>query len=121
MPVVAPERIIRENSKDALFWVDTPFPMSGLDGDEALTAEFPVQPYAWPAQEDEWQLDTWLDDGFDVFVVNNLAYHKDEGRSTLVRNFHSELVERCRIDRVYDARKPLFLEWDITVIDCRAA
>ncbi|MCK0149798.1 glycosyltransferase family 39 protein [Marivita sp. S6314] len=121
MPVVAPERIITENTEDALFWVDTPFPMSGLDGDDALTADFPVQPHAWPAQEDEWQLDYWLEDGFDIFIVNHLDYLKNKSRSTLVRNFHAELVERCVLDRVYDARKPLFLEWEITVFDCRSA
>ncbi|MFP7674055.1 glycosyltransferase family 39 protein [Marivita sp. S0852] len=121
MPDVAPERLITENAEDALFWVNVPFPMSGLEGDDALTADFHVQPYAWPAQEEEWRLDTWLNDGFRIFIVNHLDYLKTKSRSSFVRQFHTELVARCAVDRVYEQRKPLFLEWDVTVFDCSGA
>lgn len=121
MPEMAEERILGRDAENAIFWVNTPFVMSGLETDEAQEADFPVQPHAWPIQPEEWRLDTWLEQEFDVFVVNDLEYLLNESRSSAIRGFHSELVTRCALAREYRARKPLFLEFDVTVFDCSAA
>lgn len=120
MPEIAEERFLAENAENALFWVNAPFAMSGLEGDETQKADFPVQPHAWPIQPEEWKLDTWIAQDFDVFVVNDFDYLLAESRSTYIRDFHAELLDRCDRARDYKARKPLFLEFDITVFDCSA-
>ena len=120
MPDLAEERILNENADNAIFWVNTPFVMSGLEGEDAKDADFPVQPHAWPVQPEEWKLDNWIKDDFDIFVVNDFDYLIEDSRSPDIRSFHQELVERCDLVREYDARKPLFLEFDITVFDCSA-
>ncbi len=80
--------------------------------------DFPIQPHAWPIQPEEWVLDNWLDAGFDIFVVNDFEHLVAESRSSDIRSFHADLRDRCDRVRDYTARKPLFLEFDITVFDC---
>jgi len=121
MPEIAEERILTEDADNALFWVNTPFVMSGLEGDTVQDAEFEVQPHAWPVQPEEWQLDTWLAKDFDVIVVNHLDHLLNRSLSSNIRAYHAELVQRCDIVQEYDARKPLYLEFDITVFDCSTA
>ncbi|HKK98083.1 MAG TPA: hypothetical protein VJ928_07855, partial [Marivita sp.] len=121
MPDIAPERILTEDPDGALFWKDLPLVMSGLEGDSVQDAEYEVQPHAWPVQPEEWRLDTWLDKGFTVFIVNNLEFLIAESLSTNIREYHEELAARCAVAKVYPARKPMYLEKDITVFDCGTA
>jgi hypothetical protein len=121
MPEIAPERILTEDADDALFWMSTPLVMSGLEGDSVQDAEFEVQPHAWPVQPEEWLLDTWLEAGFEVIVVNHFDYFLNDSLSSHIRAYHAELIERCEIVQEYEARKPLYLEFDITVFDCAGA
>lgn len=121
MPEIAPERIVTEDAGDALFWVNTPFVMSGLESDDAKDADFPIQPHAWPVQPEEWELDRWLNADFSIFVVNHFDDLLNVSRSSDIRMFHQDLLARCKRVRDFKARKPLFLEFDITVFDCSAA
>lgn len=118
MPEIAEERILTTDAEDAMFWVNAPFAMSGLEDDATQDKDFPVQPHAWPIQPEEWVLDNWLDAGFDIFVVNDFEHLVAESRSSDIRSFHADLRGRCDRVRDYTARKPLFLEFDITVFDC---
>ena len=120
MPEIAEERILTQDAENAIFWVNVPFVMSGLEGEDAKEADFPIEPHAWPIQPEEWKLDTWVNDDFDVFVVNDFDYLLTNSRSPDIRRFHAELVHRCDRVRDYAARKPLFLEFDLTVFDCSA-
>lgn len=120
MPKIAEERILTENAENALFWVNTPFSMSGLESDETRNEDFPIEPHAWPIQPDEWVFDNWISDGFDVFVVNDFDHLWQNSRSSNIRAFHDELLMRCDRVRNYPAQKPLFLEFDLTVFDCSA-
>jgi hypothetical protein len=121
MPEIAQERILTEDAENAQFWVGAPFVMSGLEGDTVQDAEFEVQPHAWPLQPEEWLLDTWLAQGFEVIVVNHLDHLLNHSLSSNIRAYHAELIERCNVVQAYDARKPLYLEFDITVFDCSNA
>lgn len=121
LPEMAPERLLTEDPDNALFWVDVPFPMSGLESDDAKDADFPVVAHAWPIQPEEWTLDAWVENNFRVFVVNELDFFLNDSRSSDIRAFYAELVARCDIAQQYPARKPLFLEFEVTVFDCSMA
>ncbi|MFP7571817.1 ArnT family glycosyltransferase [Marivita sp. S2033] len=118
MPDIAPERIIVDDAQNALFWVHAPFVMSGLEGDGAIDQDFPIEPHAWPVQPEEWNLQRWRDAGFDVFAVNHFDFLVAISRSSYIRTFHTDLQEHCKTVQSYDARKPLFLEFDVRVFEC---
>jgi hypothetical protein len=42
-------------------------------------------------------------------------------RSSYMREFYSEIKQRCDTVRYYEVRKPLFDEYDVTVFDCSNA
>ena len=118
MPAFSEERKIKEDVEGALFWVPAPFVMYGLEADDVENSEFPVQPHAWPLQPDEWVLDTWLEDGYDIFVVNGLDRMIDGLRSSHMISFYQGIEDRCEVVAYFDVRKPLFDEYDVTVFDC---
>lgn len=120
MPEIAQERILTDDAENAIYWVNTPFAMSGLEADETRKEDFPVQPHAWPIQPDEWVLDGWVAEDFDIFIANNFSFLRQDSRSSFIRTFYDDLLNRCDRVRDYQARKPLFLEFDITVFDCSA-
>lgn len=123
--VVMPERnaarYILEDAEGAIFYVPMPVTMWGLEDatDEDLGPN--IQPYAWPLQQEEWKLPYWLDQGFDVFIVPDLPYLLNETPSLLMQVFYAELVESCRQSNVIPPRKPLFVEREVTIFDCREA
>ena len=92
--------------------------MYGLEADDVEDSEFPVRPHTWPLQPDEWVLDTWLADGYDIFVVNGLARMIEQLRSTHMVSFYEEIRDRCETVAYFDVRKPLFDEYDVTVFEC---
>jgi hypothetical protein len=95
--------------------------MFGLENADDTAMEGIVQAHAWPLQGPEWKLDYWLERDFDVFVISSLDYELHEVNSQIMRGFAKELVERCEIARKLEARKPLFLETDVTILDCAGA
>jgi hypothetical protein len=121
MPEISKERLITENTEDALFWVPAPFVMFGLEADDVLQSEYPVRPHAWPIQPDEWHLDTWLEDGYRIFVANGLDRMIKNLRSSYMRDFYRDMKQRCQKVRYFEVRKPLFDEYDVTVFDCSDA
>lgn len=121
MPELSEERLIKENVEGSLFWVPAPFVMFGLEADDVLDSDYPVRPHAWPIQPDEWNLETWLDQDYDVFVVNGLDRMIRYLRSSYMREFYAEIRDRCAVVEYFDVRKPLFDEYDVTVFDCSTA
>ncbi|MEQ9695208.1 phospholipid carrier-dependent glycosyltransferase [Shimia sp. SDUM112013] len=103
----------------ALFWVPTPAVMFGLENATDEEMRDLIRPHAWPLQPEEWQLDYWLDEGFSVFVVSNLPYMLNETPSLLFRAFWGEIASRCEVAHTIAARKPLFLERDVTAFQCQ--
>ena len=55
-----------------------------------------------------------------TFVVNDFDYLLSESRSSDIRQFHEDLLARCELAQFFEAQKPLFLEFDLTVFDCSA-
>ena len=118
MPELSEERLVRENVPGAVFYIGMPTVMYGLEGVDEDAEDYVVQAHAWPPQREEWQLDYWLDQGFSVFVVKNLPYMRDEVPSDLMRGFFADMEARCVLDAEFSARKPLYLERDVSIFRC---
>ena len=118
MPELSEERLVRENVPGAVFYIGMPTVMYGLEGVDEDAEDYVVQAHAWPPQREEWQLDYWLDQGFSVFVVKNMPYMRDEVPSDLMRGFFADMEARCVLDAEFSARKPLYLERDVSIFRC---
>jgi len=121
LPPLSAERIVPLDRAGTQFILPLPNPMSGLENarDQDLIGN--IQPYAWPPQIADWQLDAWLEDGVDIFVVSNLAFLRAETTSDMLRAFYNELNERCQVVERFHPRKPLFLERETVIMDCANA
>ncbi len=118
MPELAEERLIQENVPGSVFYLAMPTVMYGLEGVDEDDVDFVVQPHAWPPQREEWQLDYWTEQGFEIFLVSNLQFNLDEIDSQLMRAFFHDMVERCEVEMNFVASKQLFLERDVTIFRC---
>ena len=117
--LVLPERNtpLPEGDVGAYHIRSLPFAMGGLeiyDEDELET----IKPYAWPIQEEEWNLQFWTDRGYTLFVIGNLEAMLSSSIEPY-RQLHAEIVQSC--DLIGEARttKPLFFEWDTSVFSCQ--
>jgi hypothetical protein len=120
MPPIAEERLITEAAPDAVFRVDMPVVMGGLevaDDDE----DYEVQPHTWPYQAEEWTLTYWLDHGIDVIIFEGIDEMYNRQGTQFMVDFYEEAVARCGIASEMLARKPLYIEFDITIFDCKDA
>ena len=72
--------------------------MGGLD--ELSPEEVKVvKPFAWPIQQEEWKLDYWIAQGFNIFVVGDeeiMLHHPVE----VFRSFINEIKQRCDLMEV---------------------
>lgn len=118
LPDLNAERLIREDPPGAVFYMEMPTVMYGLENVEDGAEDYVVQAHAWPPQRAEWQLDYWLEQGFSVFVVKNLPYMRNEIASDLMRAFFNDMARRCTLDEEFKARKPLYLERDVSIFRC---
>jgi hypothetical protein len=118
VPPLAEERIISSSAPDAVFFVNMPGTMFGLENvdDDDLTYE--VQAHAWPLQKQEWVLDYWEGLGFSIHVVQDFPYYAYESEPAMRRAYYQTLAETCRLLRVFEPAKPLFLESEVRVFDC---
>lgn len=118
MPELAPERIIKTSAPNAVYYFNMPSVLHGLQdvGDDDI--EYEVKAHAWPLQKEEWELEYWLRQDFSIFVIRNLRYALSKKSVPLIRDFHRELVDRCEKVQAFQAHKPLFLEWPVTVFRC---
>lgn len=121
MPPLAEERLIPTDLDNAYFVVPAPVIMFGLENATDDDLEGKVRPYAWPPQIDDWTVDLWLKDDVDLFVVSNLYYLQVQTPSLMLRDFYRELEARCDVAAKIEPRKPLYLEREITILDCAGA
>lgn len=121
MPEQAEERIEHANNRKSYDYVGLPMVMYGLENstDEELYGK--VEPFAWPPQAEDWQLQTWLDQGFSMFMIQDLDSWLFHDAAPVMKPLFVELSERCEEIEVVVARKPLFLERDVTILDCDGA
>lgn len=120
MPEIAPERRIPEDRTNAFFVVPMPEVMFGLEGTTDADMEGRIAPYAWPPQAADWKLENWLADGVDLFVVSDLAGWLGKDNAPVMQAFFVELETKCSVIQSFQARKPLFLEREVQVLDCSA-
>ena len=101
-----------------VFYVNMPSVMYGLENVSDDKVEYKVQAHAWPLQSEEWQLPYWQNRGFEIFIVRDLSFFRDQSPSDLQRAFYAELVRQCQTIAHFDATKPLYLERDVDIFDC---
>ncbi|WP_323765417.1 hypothetical protein [Marinovum sp.] len=118
LPEIAEERRIREDAPDAVFHIGMPTGLYGLEGVDEDDPDYEAQPYAWPPQRADWQLDAWRAQGVDVFVVKAPEFMRREVGSPLMRAFFTELHDRCAVLAEFDPNKPLYLEREVTIYRC---
>ena len=119
MPEIAAERRIPEGLPDAYFVVPMPEVMFGLEGSTDADLEGSVAPFAWPPQPDDWNLANWRADGVDLFVISDLEGWLGKDNAPIMQAFFQQVETECKSVQVFSARKPLFLERDVSVLDCR--
>ncbi len=118
LPEMAPERLIRNTNPNALFYVNAPSAMYGLEDVDEEDVNYEVKAHSWPLQKEEWQLGYWRDKGFRILVVRDLDYLLTEVSSDLMRDYYQSVAEQCLAVKTFEARKPLFLERPVTVFEC---
>ena len=118
MPEMAPERIIQVSAPGAIYYRNMPSALYGLENVDEDDVDYEVKAHAWPLQREEWQLDYWLEQGFEVFVIRDLQHWMADSPAPLIRDFLRDLTGRCETMQEFPARKPLFLEWPVTVLRC---
>lgn len=120
MPERAEERYIIQSAPGAVYYINLPAGMFGLETADENDPNYVVKPYAWPLQKEEWQLDHWLTQGFSIFVIADYDYYRNETPSKVFRAFYTELGDRCAKVKEFLPEKSLFLEATVTVFECRA-
>ncbi len=119
MPVRADERLIKFNPPRALFYVKMPQVFYGLEFATDEQLEGIVKPHGWPLQKEEWQLDYWLDQGFDVFVLADYDALIKRPEPKLFFSFYTEMTKRCKLARRFEPTKPMYLETSAVIFDCK--
>lgn len=98
---------------------ETPWVVGGLEFTEPEDVKV-VLPYLWPVQKEEWKLDHWLEDGFDIFVLWHVDDYTSSAAPSYVREFYKEILERCETEAQFDVDRPIFGEEDFVVLTrCR--
>lgn len=118
LPKMAPERLIRDIDPDALFYVNAPSAMYGLEDVDEDEVNYEIKAHSWPLQKEEWQLEYWKSRGFRILVVRDLEYFLTGATSNLMRDYYQSVTEQCLAVKTLEARKPLFLERSVTVFQC---
>jgi len=118
MPERAAERFNDRDTGTPVYFLNAPGGLYGLENASEEDLKGIIRPYAWPLQPEEWTLSFWRDLGVDVFIVRDLASNFTPTSGKLFRAFYTELVETCVVAETLKARKPLFLEFDITILTC---
>lgn len=118
LPEMAEERLIRENVPGAVFYIGMPTVLYGLEEVDEDDPDYVAQAHAWPPQKEEWQLDHWLAQGFDTFVVKDPEFLTSEAAPALMRAFFRDMGARCTVEARFDPAKPLFLERPVHIYRC---
>ena len=118
LPDRAEERQNQPTQSNPVFYVNMPSVMYGLESITDDDVDYKVQAHAWPLQNEEWHLRYWLDRGYDIFIVRDLSFFRNESPSDLQRAFYAELVQHCQTIAHFEATKPLYLERDVDIFDC---
>ena len=117
-PEVAEGRIIQTSAEGALFYVHMPAVLYGLESVDDGQEGYDVKAHTWPLQAEEWQRSYWMNQGFNLFVVQDFANYAHHFEPEMRRQFLQALDRDCAELRRFDPSKPLFLEREVRVYDC---
>jgi len=119
MPERAPEKLNLKESDDAINYFNMPSALHGLENsnDDTLSQE-EMKPYAWPLQKEEWSLDYWMNQGFQVFILGDHDYAREKSNVDVIRSFNADIKDRCKLIKHFNPTKPLFIEFSATVYQC---
>jgi hypothetical protein len=108
----------RHHTADGYYVRLMPGAFGGMEDLTTEKAETAVKPFWWPIQEEEYKLDYWSAQGFNIFVVENEAAMLV---STIpaYRSFHEQIKDRCEQVTVLPGRRALFGEGDVTIYRLR--
>jgi hypothetical protein len=106
LPERAPERS-SERSRASYYITGIPFAMGGLER-RADDDGGPVVAFAWPIQQEEFNLDYWLQRGYSVFVVQDEAMFRSCPIEAY-RRLHEQIAARCElVQDIPDVRRRFF-------------
>ncbi|MBX2807547.1 MAG: phospholipid carrier-dependent glycosyltransferase, partial [Cellvibrionaceae bacterium] len=121
LPVRAAERLQTQDDSNAVNYFTMPIVMHGLEFADDEDLKGMVKPYAWPFQHEEWQLDYWLAQGFEVFILSDHDYALSISTVEPIKRFHTEIFNRCEQVAYFAPVKKVFVEFSATVYECRQA
>jgi hypothetical protein len=73
-----------------------------------------VTPYYWPVQQEEWDLDYWLNQGYTVFLMGNEDHYLNSGVPAY-RRLYGEVRSRGKLVERFGATRPLFGETPLAI------
>lgn len=118
LPERAEERIIQTSAPNAVFYVNMPGVMFGLENVEDGEVDYEIKAHTWPMQPEEWKLGYWRDQGFELYVVQDFEYYAHTSAPKMRQDFLKDLAATCREIRRFEPVKPLFLEREVRIFDC---
>ena len=84
-----------------------PFAMGGLQDLDPKVAEKAVKPYVWPVQNEEWELDYWIAQGYTIFVVQDEELWLNSTVASY-RKMHEQIKSRCELLATIPPNRPHF-------------
>ncbi|QIZ80091.1 hypothetical protein [Thalassovita gelatinovora] len=118
LPEFSQERRIAHSAPDALYFVNLPGVMFGLENVDEDSQDYQVKAHAWPLQKEEWDLPYWLSRGFTVFTIQDFEYYAYSANPEIRRAFFQTLNRDCTLKHSFPAAKPLYLEREVRIFDC---
>ena len=117
----AKERLSRRDRRNPVYFVrGIPFSHDGSEDLPTEEVEKLVKPAIgfWPLQDEEWNLDYWTAQGFDIFVVRSEQDYLN-AKNPLYRSLHQQIKDRCELVAVLPTTRPLFFEQEVKIYKLR--
>ncbi len=118
LPQRAPESLVLKDYPNAINYFDMPVAFYGLENASDEDLEGTIKAHAWPLQKEEWQLNYWLDQNFEIFILGNHKQILSESPKGVMKGFHLEIENRCEFVRYFEPSKPLYYEYSATIYKC---
>ncbi len=119
LPQRAAENVGLRSPADGIDFRHMPTVMFGLENSDDESLGDAIKPFAWPLQTEEWRLEHWLAQGFDLFVFSDYDYYLNKTTVATFREFYAQVNAHCQQVKVFHPTKPLFLEATVSVFDCK--
>jgi hypothetical protein len=110
----AEKKTHRQDTGPRYYVRPTPQIFGGMEDLELEKAESVVKPYWWPMQKEEWDVDYWTAQGFNIFVVVDDPQNW-QSKVPAYRSFNDQLRARCEQVAVLPTRRRLFGEAELKI------